>query len=309
MTEVSLMDRAVDTERTPSWPVRIAAAWIVGLVALTLAGWIGEIAQTQFGIAGRLRQGLHALVMSGIALPGIWWLRTRFDRRSMAGLGFPDVRTSLIHFGSGVGLVAVPMLLTIVATLAFGWSRITVDVSASGIGALAAGILTVLFFEAIPEETIFRGYIYSNLSLVTRRWVAGAATVALFAVLPIAIHSVQTRVLGMSGNLGGSDSVTAEYVVMILLFGSFIQYLRIASGSVWLGIGFHAAFVLMNRILSPRPTAFIHLVDVVNSQAIQLTLLGSLLLMLVAALLYPRVRGRKRRLESNTGHAEQPSGV
>ena len=126
----------------------------------------------------------------------------------MAGLGFPDVRTSLIHFGSGVGLVAVPMLLTIVATLAFGWSRITVDVSASGIGALAAGILTVLFFEAIPEETIFRGYIYSNLSLVTRRWVAGAATVALFAVLPIAIHSVQTRVLGMSGNLARAAAVS-----------------------------------------------------------------------------------------------------
>lgn len=303
------MDHTAALERTTAWPARIAAAWLIGLVALTLAGWTGELAQTHLGIAGRLRQGLHALIMSGIALPGIWWLRTRLDGGAMAGLGFPDVRTSLTHFSTGVGVVALPMLLTMIATLMFSWARITVDVSASGVGILAAGILTVLFFEAIPEETVFRGYIYSNLSVAVRQWLAGAITVVLFVSLPAVLFPFQKYVLGMSGNIGGADSLTVEYLVMMVIFGSFVHYLRIASGSVWTGIGFHAAFVLMNRILSPRPSALFRFIDVVNSQAIQLTLLGSLGLMVVAAIAYPRVRRRRPPLEPSAGSSEQPSGA
>ncbi len=296
-----------ETYPTSSWPIKIVAAWIICLVALAMAGWTGEYFETHFGMTGRFRQGIHALVMSGIALPGIWWLRTRVDLRSMKGLGFQDFRTSLGHFGRGVSLIAIPMALTILATLAFGWSQVTVDLNLSGVGALIAGILTVLFFEAIPEETVFRGYIYSNLNLVTRRWIASAATVALFVLLPSILLPVQKYVLGMNANLGGSPNLTPDYVILMLLFGSFVQYLRVSSGSVWMSIGFHGTFVLMNRVLSPKESAFIRLTDVVNSQSIQITLLGSLLVMMIIAIVYPIVQKRGRMaLEYSHNEAISP---
>lgn len=185
------------------------------------------------------------------------------------------------------------MLVTVVLTMTFGWATVALDVSASGVGALAAGIATVLFFEAIPEETIFRGYIYSTFSFVTRRWVAAAATVGLFVLLPAVIFPLQKYVLGLNTTLGGSNSLDVSYLIMMVIFGSFVQFLRIASGSIWTGIGFHAAFVLMNRIMSPRPTSFIKFNDVVGSQAIQLTLLANLLIVAVAAIVYPRVMNMK----------------
>lgn len=280
---------------TRALSTRVFLAWTIVLLGLSVAGMTGEMLENAFGITGRLRQGIHALLMSGIVLPGIWWLRTRRDGQTLAGLGFSGLRPALAHFGVGAGLVLVPMLLTIGLTLAFGWASIVVDLSAAGVGALAAGLLTVLFFEAIPEETAFRGYIYSNLSETHKRWVAGAITVALFVLLPVLLFPLQKYVLGMNASLGGANFVAPDYVITMVIFGSFVQYLRTQSGNIWTSIGFHAMFVLMNRIMSPRPSSFIRFTDLSSGQAIQLALIGGLLLSVAAAILYPHVARFARR--------------
>jgi membrane protease YdiL (CAAX protease family) len=290
-TEETMSATATD-DRSTALPIRIAIAWVLALAALSLAGWAGEFVEASLGVGSRVRYGLQALIMSGIVVPGIWWLRTRGDLRPLEGLGVLGLRRSLAGFAIGTGIIALPVLLTVLLTNVFGWATVTVDLSASALGALAAGIGTVLFFEALPEELVFRGYIYRNLSAGLQRWVASLLTVGLFVLVPLALVPIQRHLLGMEISVGGASTITGGYVITMILFGTFVQYLRVLTGSIWTGVGFHLAFVLINRILGPRPTNLIRFSDIVASGPMQVTALASVILLLVALVAYPRLVGR-----------------
>ena len=282
------MTATVNAERSAGLPTRIAAAWTLGLVALSLAGWAGQSAVATLGVGRLTRYGLQALIMSGIVAPGIWWLRTRVDRRPLAGLEVLGFRRSAQGFLIGAGLILFPLVVTLVLTDLLGWATVTVNTSAPALGALAAGFFTVLFFEALPEELVFRGYIYRNLNTVQRRWVAGAGTVALFVLLPVVLVPIQRNLLGMEIQVGPSDRITGGYLVMMACFGAFVQYLRILTGTVWTGIGFHLHFVFLNRIVSPREGALFNLSDLTTEGPMQVTLIVTVLLVLAALALSPR---------------------
>lgn len=269
-------------------PMRVAAGWVLALVALGLAGWVGEYVKAELGFGRIARYGLQALIMSGIVLPGIWYLRTRVDRRPLAGLEIFGLRRSLGTFLLGAGLILVPLAVTLLATSLFGWATVTVHLSAAALGALAAGWLTTLFFEAVPEELAFRGYIYRNLNGKLPRWSAGLLTTLLFVLLPIVLVWIQGRVLGMEVQVGNADRITGGYLIIMLFFGGLMQYLRILTGSVWTGIGFHLHFVFLNRIISPRPTSLIQLSDATTQGPMQVTLIASVVLVLLALVLSPR---------------------
>lgn len=272
---------------------RIVAGWLLALVGLGLAGWVGEYVTSEFEVGRIARYGLQALIMSGIVLPGIWYLRTRVDRRPLAGLGILGFRHSLGAFLIGAGLILMPLGVTLLATSLFGWATVTVNPSASALAALAAGWLTTLFFEAVPEELAFRGYIYRNLNGKLPRWSAGVLTTVLFALLPVVLVWIQGRVLGMEVQVGNADRITGGYLIIMLIFGGLMQYLRILTGSVWTGIGFHLHFVYLNRIISSRPTSLIQLSDVTTQGPMQVTLIASVLLVLAALVLSPRFQGRR----------------
>lgn len=267
--------------------MRIALAWVLALTALALAGWTGEVVEASLGIGSRARYGLQALIMSGIVVPGIWWLRTRVDRHPLGGLRVLGFQRWLASFGVGAGLIALPLIVIVLLTNLFGWATVTLNLTGSALGTLAAGIGTVFFFEALPEELVFRGYIYRNLNTVLPRWAAGALTVALFVLLPVVVVSIQHRLLGMEVSVGGASTITGSYLITMLLFGTFVQYLRILSGTIWTGVGFHFAFILINRIMGPRPTHMIRFSDVTAQGPMLATTLAIVVLLLTALLVYP----------------------
>jgi hypothetical protein len=182
----------------------------------------------------------------------------------------------------------VPLVLTLVVTSLLGWATVTVNTSTPALGALAAGYVTVFFFEALPEELVFRGYIYRNLNTTLRRWAAGAVTVALFVLLPIVLVAIQRNILGMEIQVGPSDRITGGYLITMMFFAAFVQYLRILTGTVWTGIGFHLHFVFLNRLLGPRETNLIRLTDLTTEGPMQVTLIITVLLVLAALVLSPR---------------------
>jgi len=282
---------AIEKQPTPL-TLRIAACWTLALVAIFTAGWIGQSAEATLGVGRLTRYGLQALIMSGLVLPGIWWLRTRIDRRPIAGLEVLGLRRSLSGFALGSVLILVPLVVTLTLTSLFGWATVTVNASTSALTALGAGYLTVFFFEALPEELVFRGYIYRNLNTELRRWAASAVTVALFVLLPVVLVAIQQRVLGTEIRVGASNRITGGYLVTMMFFAAFVQYLRILTGTVWTGIGFHLHFVFLNRILGPRDTSLIRLTDTTSQAPMQVTLLVTVLIVLAAVLLAPRFRKR-----------------
>ena len=282
------MSSAPTAARPPALPLKVATAWLLGFVALSFAGWIGEQSQGYFGDGSRGRYFLQALIMSGMVVPGILWLRSRVDRLPLAGLGLPDRRRSVAAFALGLGIITVPVIVTVLLTNLLGWGSVTLNLSPSALLVFGSGIITVFFFEALPEELIFRGYIYSTLNTRAPRWAAGGLTAVLFVLLPVLIVPFQQHVLGMEIWVGGATRLTASYLITMAIFALFTQYLRILSGTVWMSMGFHFAFVLLNRVVSPRPTAVIRFEEVTSPGPVQMTALVSILLLIIGLVGYPR---------------------
>ena len=64
------MNESPAAARPVALPWRIAAAWTLGFVALSFAGWMGERSVAFFGDGSRGRYFLQALIMSGMVVPG-----------------------------------------------------------------------------------------------------------------------------------------------------------------------------------------------------------------------------------------------
>src|SRR5690606_34896672 len=84
----------------------------------------------------------------------------------------------------------------------------------------------VLLSEAIPEELVFRGYVFS----VLQERLGGWATILVQTVL---FTAVALLLRGYTG------------IVDLSLFagmGVALGYLRLVTGTVWTAVGFHTAF-------------------------------------------------------------------
>ena len=271
---------------------RITIAWIIGLLALGLAGWLGQaLRNSEFD--SFLSHVLQALVMSGIVITGVWYLRKKFDRGTPQSIGLESIKKSLLKFGLGMGLILVPLILTLTLVAIFDWGTITFNADQDTLVNILGGMAIVLTFEALPEELLFRGYIYSNLNARHKRWLAALMTIGLFALLPVLLYPLQKYVLGMEMEIGGSDTLTVGYVINMIFFGAFVQYLRILTGSVWTGIGFHLIFVYMNHLIGLDATSFIQLSEIESEQPMQITLIISILVIFIGLLLYPRLSKRR----------------
>lgn len=270
--------------------IRIAAACALILMALSLIPWLSE---TAWGVDSAGMYLLRALFLSAVVVTGIWWLRTRRDGLSMVDLGIPGMPRALQDFGRGVGIVALPLAVASILGNFLGWADVSVNLSWSALGAIGVGAATVLLFEAVPEELVFRGYIYRNFSSRHRRWVAAVLTTALFVSLPLILVQIQSGVFGTEITIGGSSSITAQYLIMLTIFGFFVQYLRVLTNAIWTGMGFHLAFVFMNRLVGPNPGNVLQFAEITNSMAMQITALGLVGLLLVFLVAYPWIVGRR----------------
>ncbi len=274
-------------ETTTSLPVRIAAGWVIIFVALGLAAWWGQFGESQWGIGGKLRYGIQALIMAGITVPGILILRLRLDRRSIEGLGLPGVKRSAIWFLLGAGIIIGPFILCVILNSIFGWATMTVNTSGTALSGFAAAVVTAFFFEALPEELAFRGYIYRNLSGKYQRWAAMLMTAGLFVLLPTVHVQVQQYILGMEVRIGGAGSLQVDYLITMAIFALMTNYLRILSGTVWMSVGFHLSFLQMSRIFGMNDKALIQLSDIKSETPLQITLIVGILLAFIALVAYP----------------------
>jgi membrane protease YdiL (CAAX protease family) len=165
----------------------------------------------------------------------IFLARRYLDRRSWEGLRFTSLRTGWrwLLFGMVFWLVAVG--LGLVVTVVLGWTRISLGTPSVGILLLFLYLPVLVFlYEALPEELIFRGYLYRNLSARYARWVSVLAQAMLFTLWGAAI--------------GAAGSV--DRVVLFFTFSVALGILRVISGNLWATIGFHLAFQWVTQLVS-----------------------------------------------------------
>ena len=271
---------------------RIAVAWILIFIALTLAGYIGDYIEDQEVTSKRVRYLVQAIIMSGIVIPGIWYLSRGYSQNLKQAIGWISLTRAVKWMILGILIFFFPLVFTLLCTEIFGWGNAVIHASTTQLQTIFFGVLTVFLFEALPEELAFRGFIYSHLNSIHSKWKAGLITVVLFVLLPIILVLFQSAFLDMEVRVGGQGSLSLSYILTMFFFGSFVQYLRILSGSIWLGIGFHLAFVYLDRLIGTTEKHFVQLTDIQNEAASQMVLAGMLILIFIGLLFYPKVSGK-----------------
>lgn len=152
-----------------------------------------------------------------------------------------DILSHSKKFLIGMGWYVVPAALGLIAATLFGVVEISVnDAFVGALGAIFLVAMLVFLSEALPEEIIFRGYIFKKLKILNSRWAVIFLQAIIFTVFAFMI--------------GALDSwLDASF---ILTFGISLGVLRAAVGSVTAPIGFHLACMTAQQSFSSQWSPF-----------------------------------------------------
>jgi membrane protease YdiL (CAAX protease family) len=223
-------------------------------VALGTAAAIGQALNSHAGLAGTARQAVMAAICLTIAVSLIVLLRRGLDRRPLSGLGFPGILTGLRTFALGVAVTAGSAAVLFGAGTWAGWLDWGPLDAPALVRFLIVNAVIALALEALPEELVFRGYVYRTLNRALRRWTAFVATVVLFTFAGAASSVVFAVVGALLGEdvpgpgfaPSGEDPV--EYAILYPIFGAVLLIARITTGSLWTAIGMHLTYLTVVRV-------------------------------------------------------------
>lgn len=189
----------------------------------------------------------------------------------------PD-RHSARHLLAGAAAYALPLTVVGSAILALGLARIDLPqgVTAAA-GQLLMVLVLVLLYEAIPEELIFRGYLFGFLA---ERWPTWATIVT------------QSLAFCTWGVLIGAAG-TPDRLLLFFLMSMSIGVIRAITGSVYAAIGFHMVFQTATQPLLGDHWTALTLIDPDRWFTDFAFGLGPLLLGPLLVLLLYRVRTRR----------------
>lgn len=223
---------------------RLALPW---RIAIVLAGavvvWGSIIVLTLVIFNGGLTVESRLFTAIGVGVLAVALIvaaRRWLDRRPFAGLGLPLSRAAVRPFLVGLLAFSAPSLAGLWIAVSAGWVSVkTLAPTAEVVGMLALIVFTVLVYEAVPEELLFRGYVFRNLASAMPPWVAVIVQAALFTLLGTALWVV-----------GSGWGVLAERAGIFFGMGIVLGLIRIESRSVWACVGFHLGFQVVAQTLT-----------------------------------------------------------
>jgi membrane protease YdiL (CAAX protease family) len=216
--------------------LRVALVWVA---LLAVFQGKSQLAILLFGPDYAVdRHIVMALLSTALVVPLIVLARRYIDSEPFAELGLEldqsAIRPLLVGILSWLG----PFALCLAALLGLGLVEIVALTPWTEILAfLPLLVLLVFLLEALPEELAFRGYIQTNLGKILEPWLAVTVQAALFGSWGVAMWLITS---------GGLDPLHAS---LFYVMGAVLGALRIITGSVWTGIGFHLAFQTAAQLL------------------------------------------------------------
>lgn len=238
---------------------------------------------------------LMAIAIALIVIFGIKFLRSKLDKEASLNMGLNNPKIAIKSFFIGIGLILTPLILTLIISQTFGWVDFNIHLRSPILLALLLGLISTLFTDALSEELIFRGYIYSNLKKHFSIWRSSAITLIAFVVAPILLITIQGYL-----HVEGSVPLTGGYIINLIFFGAFMQYLRVIFKSIWVGVGFHLIFVHMNQLMGTTTNSLLQFSENSNQQAIQILLISFLLLAFLSLIIYPIVKRKRSNKLTNS---------
>lgn len=221
---------------------------------------------------------------------GIWLIKKYYPINDPE-IGLRNPKLALKTFGFGVGLILIPLIITLLLTAVFDWGSISINTSGPFLYTFLVAFIATMFTDGLPEELLFRGMLYSNLNVRYSKLKSSAIAVLLFTLFPFVIVGIQ-KLMGNGVFIGATDRITPSFVITMLFFGSFMQYLRILTNSVWTSVGFHTLFVFMNVLIGTEPNNLIQFSNMQRETPMQVTLISLVVLTFIWLLAYPRITKR-----------------
>ncbi len=215
---------------TPRAP--IAVAWRILVVMLPLAVGLPIAAAVLPAVTDPSEPTTLALrivagvVISILTLTVIGLLVHRLDRQRWSDVGLARPGTGWRLAMGGAVIWTVPAAATFAVLGLLGMPLSATAAWPDLIRTVALLLVAVLLTEAIPEEAVFRGYITTTLTKLTRGWTVIIVQTVLFTLFAGLVRQ----------NWNPMD------LSLFVAMGIGLGYLRMTTGSVWLTIGFHAAF-------------------------------------------------------------------
>ena len=207
----------------------------------TLFVWLGvtQLSTALWGTEMSLQKHItNAVGTVALAVPLVLVLCRYVDRRPVSSLGLHGGRRACRDVLFGALTWLVPAAVGLAAGLSSGWLEIRLESSvAELVGAILLLVLLVFTYEAFPEELIFRGYVYRNLTTVTAPWIAVVIQALLFSTFG-------TTLWVISNGWGVFLERSTLFFGMAIVAGC----VRLISGSVWASIGFHLAFQVVMQL-------------------------------------------------------------
>ncbi|MET9634250.1 CPBP family intramembrane glutamic endopeptidase [Lentzea sp. NPDC006480] len=224
--------------------MRIVLALLGFVATIVIVGALVQLATASLPMTVSLVIGASAASVSVFGL--VYLLRRRLDRKPQDLVRFDRTTTPLLL--SGIAIAAAVALLGGAVNVWLGNARWGVDWGGVSIPVAVISIAaSTLLAQGFPEELVFRGYIFANLRERMPLWATVVVSSLIFGSIHVFSH-------------GGANTLTERlvYALMAAGFGLMLACCRVVSGSLWLGVGFHAghdAFVRM--FVTLRPDAFI----------------------------------------------------
>lgn len=196
----------------------------IAIVALgSIPIWLGAVATSNLINDSLLSRVAFGGIVTIFTLALLYGVLRLLDKKPFS---FIFSKNNLRAFFIGAGLFAVPAIITLVAFILLGFIEVTPQASFASVAGgllLVAGL--VFISEALPEELIFRGYLFKKLSSFTKTWLTIALQAGLFLFFAFLIGAT-------------SDLLDASF---LLTFAITLGIVRAATSSVWAAIGFHLA--------------------------------------------------------------------
>jgi membrane protease YdiL (CAAX protease family) len=216
-------------------PNGVRAGWRAGLyvalflLLLTLAATVGRVVQV--AAVGRtatitpavlvIQEGLAAASAILAAL-----IMGRLERRRFAEYGMPFAHAFRKNFWVGLiwGIVTVSAIVSAIHFVG-GYSFGSVELSGADIGRYAAEWAGAFLLVGMTEEFLFRGYLQFTLTSGMGFWPGAVLLSCVFG----AVHLRNP----------GEGWVGA---ISVFVTGMFLVFTLRRTGTLWFGIGFHAAY-------------------------------------------------------------------
>lgn len=252
-------------------PILRATAMAVAALLCYVA--IGTTVTALMGDGYRLSSHVARTVSTTLLVVPLVLVVFRYiDDQPISALGLGPSRQAGRAFLAGAVSWFAPFVVALILFQWTGWASIELTAPVMEVVAfIPLLVLLVFLYEALPEELVFREYIYQNL------------TARMTVIWVITIQAVLFGLFGAALWIILSGGISPAHALMFLVVGAVLGVVRMVTGSVWGPIGLHVAFQTAAQLLLNEQRG--HFV-LDNPDLFQLFVIGIIPFSLVLTLLY-----------------------